>query len=63
MAESRVVVTELVSTEWVTVVATELTVFVVEELLVGDIVVVVVIVEVVGASQVISVNSVSFTRH
>jgi len=63
VAESRVVVTELVSTEWVTVVATELTVFVVEELLVGDIVVVVVIVEVVGASQVISVNSVSFTRH
>lgn len=57
MAEARVVVTELVPVEWVVVVATELILVVVGELLLGNVVVVMAILEVTGSIQITPVNT------
>ena len=58
VAEARVAVTELLSVEWVVVMATELVLAVVGEILLGDIVVVMAILEVTGAIQSTSLSNV-----
>jgi len=58
VGELCVVVTEFRSVEWVVVMATELILAVVEELLLGNVVVVMAILEVTGAIQNTPVNSI-----